>query len=66
MSQARKKAEKKLDKQVEQTFPASDPIAPGDTSREPPEGTPVERKPPHIDKALVRKLAEQTPQPDKH
>ncbi len=66
MSQTKKKAEKTLDRQVEQSFPASDPYSPDDFSREPPPGTPVERKPPHIDKELVRKLAEKKPRPDEH
>ena len=65
MRPAKKKSEKQVDKNVEDTFPASDPYAPGNTSKEPPPDTPVERKPAEIDKALVRKLAEKKPRHDK-
>jgi hypothetical protein len=44
----KKKTEKWIDKAVEMTFPASDPVASGQaTSTEPP-GRPKERKPPII------------------
>lgn len=65
MTRTKKKIEKQVDKGVEDTFPASDPFSVGETSKEPPAGTPVSRKPPLIDKALVRKLAEKKPRPDK-
>ena len=65
MRPAKKKSEKQVDKHVEDTFPASDPYAPGNTSKESPSGTPIERKPAQVDKALVRKLAEKKPQHDK-
>ena len=41
MRPAKKKSEKQVDKNVEDTFPASDPYAPGNTSKESPPGTPV-------------------------
>jgi hypothetical protein len=66
MSRRPKKSEKlskdDLDEQVtessKESFPASDPPAVGQPTREPPEGKRVDRKPPKLDKALVRRLAE--------
>jgi hypothetical protein len=46
-----------LDDALEQTFPASDPFAVGQTTSTEPR-RPADRRPPLIDKRLVRKLAE--------
>lgn len=53
MDQSRKKKEKKVDKAVDMTFPASDPTAHGKpTSTEPPR-RPVDRKAPIITKEQI-------------
>jgi hypothetical protein len=58
-SSEKAKQERKLDKAVADTFPASDPIAPGhptgDEDDEP--RRPVDRKPPLLDVELVKELA---------
>jgi hypothetical protein len=50
--------DEQVDESLKETFPASDPPAVGQPTREPPKGRPVDRKPPKLDKALVRRLAE--------
>lgn len=47
-----------LDEALENTFPASDPVAVGDVTSGEPE-RPASRRPARIDKALVEKLAKQ-------
>jgi hypothetical protein len=54
---AKRKIDRQIDAGLENTFPASDPYSVGEASRKPSEATPVDRKPPLIDKALVRRLA---------
>ena len=54
---SRDRLERKVDQQVENTFPASDPYSVDKVSREPSDATPADRKPPQIDSTLVRKLA---------
>lgn len=49
--------EQELDEALEATFPASDPIAVGDTTSTKPE-RPIDRKPALLDKELVRELAD--------
>ncbi|MDX2159509.1 MAG: hypothetical protein SFW09_23635 [Hyphomicrobiaceae bacterium] len=51
------RTEKKLDKAIADTFPASDPIAPGDVTADDQPRRPVDRKPPRIDVELVKELA---------
>ena len=48
--------EAQLDKALEATFPASDPVTVGDVTAECPD-RPADRRPAAIDKALVDKLA---------
>lgn len=48
--------EAQLDDALQETFPASDPVTVGDVSGETPE-RPENRQAPHIDKALVERLA---------
>lgn len=48
--------EKQLDSALQDTFPASDPVAVGEVSGETPE-RPADRQAPAIDKGLVEKLA---------
>lgn len=48
--------EQQLDSALQDTFPASDPVAVGEVSGETPE-RPLDRQAPAIDKALVDKLA---------
>jgi len=48
---------KQLDDALEQTFPASDPVAVGHPTSTKPR-RPVDRRPPLIDKRLVEELAE--------
>ena len=57
MSRHKDKAEvnRDLDRALEQTFPASDPISVSEPEDEP--VRPVGRRPPRIDKALVDELA---------
>ena len=50
--------EQQLDSALQDTFPASDPVAIGDVSGETPE-RPAGRQAPQIDKSLVDKLARQ-------
>jgi hypothetical protein len=61
-SKSKKLSNEELDEQVheslKETFPASDPPAIGQPTRKPPRGKRVNRKPPKLDKALVRRLAE--------
>lgn len=56
--------ENRLDEALEETFPASDPISVGDVSHDPPEGRPVDRRPPEIDRELVRELARKSRKDD--
>jgi hypothetical protein len=50
---SREEREKKVDRAIDMTFPASDPIATGEaTSTEPP-GRPTDRKPPIISREDV-------------
>jgi hypothetical protein len=50
-----KEQERKVDKAVDMTFPASDPVATGEaTSTEPPR-RPIERKPPIISKEEIER-----------
>jgi hypothetical protein len=48
--------DRELDDALENTFPASDPVAVGDATSDSPE-RPVHRRPARIDRALVEKLA---------
>lgn len=48
--------EKELDDALENTFPASDPVAVGDATSDSPD-RPAHRQPAKIDRALVEKLA---------
>lgn len=48
--------DEQLDEALEETFPASDPVAIGDATAAKPD-RPVDRKPARIDKALVDRLA---------
>lgn len=48
--------ENQLDKALEQTFPASDPVTVGQPTSNQPD-RPADRRPPLIDKALVNDLA---------
>ncbi|HRN83703.1 MAG TPA: hypothetical protein PK857_02695 [Hyphomicrobium sp.] len=50
--------ETQLDSALQDTFPASDPVAVGEVSAETPE-RPADRQAPAIDKALVDKLAQE-------
>lgn len=50
--------DERLDEALEETFPASDPVAIGDTTSAKPD-RPVDRKPAPIDKALVERLAQE-------
>jgi hypothetical protein len=58
-----KELDQELDDALENTFPASDPVAVGDVTSDEPE-RPVNRRPARIDKALVDKLAKEVA--DKH
>jgi hypothetical protein len=49
--------ERELDQALEQTFPASDPVAVADEDKEP--VRPVDRRPAPLDRATVDRLAEQ-------
>ena len=53
------KTDKKLNEALKHTFPASDPITPGDAETIP--SRPIERKPAEIDKSSVDRIAEQIP-----
>lgn len=60
VSEKKKKAEleKELDKALEATFPASDPISIDNIVSDVPD-RPIDRRPPSIDKKLVDKLAKE-------
>ncbi|MGE0627709.1 MAG: hypothetical protein AB7O43_07755 [Hyphomicrobiaceae bacterium] len=55
---AKDELDAQVDESLKETFPASDPPSIGSPTRRPPKGRPVNRKPPVIDKSLVRRLAE--------
>jgi hypothetical protein len=54
---SKRELEKQLDEALDQTFPASDPVAVGDVTSATPD-RPESRQPAPIDKALVESLAE--------
>lgn len=56
----RKQQERELDRAVEQTFPASDPIAPNNVTGTEPPGSDPRRKPPIIPKAEIEAAAQPT------
>jgi len=49
--------DRKVDKALEDTFPASDPVTVGDITADEPAHAPKDRKAPKLDEALVDKLA---------
>ena len=57
--------DKKLDKALKDSFPASDPPAVGQSERAAPDERPVDRKPAKIDHDLVKHLAEKVDEKQK-
>jgi hypothetical protein len=54
----KREVDEQLDRALENTFPASDPVTVGEVTSDTPE-RPAHRRPAWIDKALVEKLAKE-------
>jgi len=57
--------ERDLDKALEGTFPASDPVTVGHPTGDEDAATPVERKTPLLDVELIKRLARKLKRPSK-